>query len=228
MDLSIIFEDENFVAINKPYGLLVHRTKISEDTVFALQLLRDKIGQKVFPVHRIDRPTSGVLIFGKSSEAAQKLALLFREHTIEKEYLAVVRGFVEDSRTINSPLKTERAKIEQEAITHFTRLDRNELPFAIGKRYKTARFSFVSVKIETGRTHQIRRHFSHIRHPIIGDVRHGDVKQNKYFKNELGIERMLLHAKILSFKNPYNKDQIIIEAELDKQFSTSLNLLGFN
>ncbi len=225
MELSIIFEDEHFVAINKPTALLVHRTKISEDTIFALQMLRNQIKKRVYPIHRLDRPTSGVLIFGKSSEDASSLGELFTHKKIRKTYFAIVRGFVKEKAIINYPLKTERAKISKEAITKYKKLTQNELPFAIGNRYKTARFSYVKIEPLTGRTHQIRRHFAHIRHPIIGDVRYGDVKQNKYFKNEFGISRMLLHAFSLEFEHPFKNEVIKINADFDDEFLSSKELL---
>lgn len=223
--LEIIYEDDYFVAINKPFALLVHRTKISEDKVFALQLLRNQIKQRVYPVHRLDRPTSGVLLFAKSSEAAQKMGRLFQDHLISKRYLAIVRGFVEEKGKVDYALQSEKGRERQNALTYYLKLNQSEMPFAIGKRYNTARFSLVEVVPKTGRTHQIRKHFSHLRHPIIGDVRHGDVKQNKYFKQELGIERMLLHAQEVSFIHPYTEKEISINADLEEQFLLAINIL---
>jgi len=184
----ILYEDEHYIAIRKPCRILVHRTNISEDTVFVLQLLRDQINQRIYPVHRLDRATSGVLIFGKSSEAARLLGLQMQEKKIKKQYLAIVRGYVEDAATINYSLAPEPHKPKQEAVTHYQKIQQAEMLFSVG-RYPTSRYSLVNIQLETGRRHQIRRHFSHLRHPIINDRRHGDVKHNNYFREVLGIKK---------------------------------------
>ena len=189
---------------------MVHRTNITEDQVFVLQLLRDQIGQRVYPVHRLDRGTSGVLIFGKTKEAASVIAEQFRNQKIEKEYLAVVRGFVESEGVIDYAINVNPGKPLQDAITHYQRISQVELPIPIG-RYATARYAFVQIQPKTGRQHQIRRHFAHLRHPIIGDKRYGDVKHNKYFKQEFGLNRFLLHAWQMSLKHPFDKSELIQE-----------------
>lgn len=223
---DILFEDESFIAINKPYGILVHRTKISEDTRFVLQILRDQIGQHVYPVHRLDRATSGVLIFGKNKVAAGQLSEQFRERSIEKKYLAIVRGYVEPQATIDYPITGESGKHPQEAITHYTRLAQTEMDIAV-RRYPTSRYSYVSIQLETGRWRQIRRHFSHLRHPIIGDKKHGDINHNKFFASEWGIDRMLLHASQLHFSHPNHNISIKIEAPLGPFFEKAKTKLGF-
>ena len=200
---------------------MVHRTGISEDKVFILQLLRDQLGQKIYPVHRLDRATSGVLIFGKSSEAASLLGRQMQEHLVKKTYLAVVRGFVEAAATIDYALAPEPEKPKQEAITHYKKLKQAERPFSVG-RYPTSRYSLVEVTLKTGRRHQIRRHFSHLRHPVINDRRHGDVKHNKYFEKEIGIERLLLHAQKMVLIHPFTDEKVAIIAPLDEDFERIL------
>ncbi len=214
---DILFEDAHFVAINKPKNILVHRTKISEDTVFVLQLLRNQLDQYIYPIHRLDRPTSGVLIFGKTQEAASKLSELMRDKAIHKKYLAMVRGFLDESGTIDYPLVTKEHLPAKEAITHYKNLGQIEKDFHVN-RYPTSRYSFLEIILDTGRRHQIRRHFAHLRHPIIGDKRYGDCKHNKYFIEELGIKRMLLHAKEMSFTHPFTNELLIINAPLDEAF----------
>ena len=226
MIFDILFEDEYFVAINKPTGILVHRTRISEDTQFVLQFLRDQLGHRIYPIHRLDRATSGVLIFGKTKEAAAQLSIQVREKSMEKVYLAIVRGYTESSATINYPIKTDRGKEAQEAITHYKCLSQVEIPQAVG-RYATARYSLVEIKPETGRQHQIRRHFAHLRHPVIGDKKHGDVKHNKFFAGELGISRLLLHAQFLSFSHPQSGKEVAIIAPLSTAFEKAIAILGF-
>lgn len=223
---QIIFEDDHFVAINKPCGILVHRTPISEDKVFVLQLLRDQIGQRIYPIHRLDRATSGVLIFGKNKEAAGRLSEQMREKHLEKIYRAIIRGFVPEKSTIDYAIKTGRGGESQEAITHYERLAQVEINRAVGP-YNTARYSYVEIQPETGRRHQIRRHFAHLRHPIIGDKKHGDVKHNKFFANDLEIPGLLLHAKSLGFEHPYEKTKMQLEAPLNEAFQKALSFLGF-
>ncbi len=224
---DILFEDEDLIAINKPCGILVHRTKISEDTDFVLQRLRNQIKRRIYPIHRLDRATSGVLIFGKNKNSTEKMSIQFREKTIEKKYLAITRGFVEEAETINYPLAPNPQKPKQEAITYYKKLHQVTLPVAIG-RYETARYSLVEVFPKTGRSHQIRRHFSHLRHPVIGDKRHGDIHHNKYWAASFGVPRMLLHAQELGFVHPTNQEKMIITAPLNEAFEKALKIIKWN
>lgn len=225
--LPILFEDDFFIAINKPEGMLVHRTRISEDTVFVMQTLRDQVGAPVYTIHRLDRATSGVLVFGKSAEAAELLAAYFREKTIGKKYLAIVRGWTDDTGSIDYAVRDQDKPGAEllEAVSHYRTLGRSEVPHAIGYKYKTARFSLVEVEPETGRRHQIRKHFAHILHPVIGDKRHGDNKHNVYFFNTLLLPRMLLHAAELSFEHPVSGQPLLLRAPVDELFTQALQLL---
>jgi len=215
--LDILFEDAHYVAINKPHGLLVHRTRIAEEKKeFALQMLRDQLGQKVYAVHRLDRGTSGVLLFAKCPEAAAPLVKQFEERKTNKVYYAIVRGYTPEAATIDSPIRPDKDhqhKEAQDAVTHYTRLATIELPIPVG-RYQTARYSLVQVKPETGRMHQIRKHFAHIRHYIVGDKKHGDWRHNKMFLNELGSPYMNLHAAELYFTHPFTDQPIALKAPL--------------
>lgn len=225
--LPILYEDEYFVAINKPEGMLVHRTRISEDTVFVMQALRDQLGAPVFTIHRLDRATSGVLFYGKSPEAAEALAAQFRERTIGKKYLAIVRGWTDDTGTIDYPVRDQDKPGAEllPAISHYRTLGRSEVAHAIGYKHATARFSLVEIEPETGRRHQIRKHFAHILHPVIGDKRHGDNKHNRYFWNTLELPRMLLHAWEASFLHPVSGEAVLVRASLDALFVRALRLL---
>ncbi|MEL6635964.1 MAG: pseudouridine synthase [Bacteroidota bacterium] len=222
---SILYEDDDLVVINKPPGILVHRTPISEDQVFVLQLLRRQLRQRVYPVHRLDRGTSGVLALGKSSAGAEGLSHQFREQNVRKHYLALVRGYLEERGTVDYPLAPEPQREKQRAITHYERLAQREVDHPVGP-YDTARYSLLRLRTETGRRHQIRRHCSHLRHPIIGDRRHGDVKHNKFFRQHLHIERMLLHAYELGFYNTKGEWQRV-RAPLDDDFERALEFLDF-
>ena len=236
--LDILYRDEWLVAINKPAGLLVHRSMIDKhETRFALQMLRDQIGQHVFPVHRLDKPTSGVLLFALNPETAKKMSDIFAEREAEKEYLAVVRGYTEEEGIIDYPLKEEldkksdrkaqQDKEAQEAVTEYRRLGTVELPYPVG-RYNTARYSLLSIKPKTGRKHQIRRHMKHIFHPIIGDTTHGDGKQNAFFRDHFNCHRLLLAAASLSFPHPKTVEHIVIRAPLEDSFSEVIEQLGWS
>jgi len=215
--LEILFQDEHLIAINKPHGLLVHRTKIARDVdEFAMQLLRDQIEQKVYPVHRLDRKTSGVLLFALSPEINTVLQKQFMNKEVEKKYLAIVRGHTESKVTIDYPLTNEEGKT-QEAITHFKTLSTTECNFPSGK-FATSRYSLIEISPETGRFHQIRKHLAHLRHPIIGDRPHGCNKQYKIFLERFQMNTMLLHAKELLVNHPVSHEVVQIKATVSKEF----------
>ncbi|GAB4491900.1 MAG: tRNA pseudouridine(65) synthase TruC [Saprospiraceae bacterium] len=225
MIFPILLSDEHFVAINKPPGILMHRTRISEDTVFVVQLLRDQLGQRVYPVHRLDRATSGVLIFGKNPESAGLLGEQVMDKSVEKKYLVVVRGWTPENGTIDYALDDpDSGKGRLPAVTHFSRIGTSEIDAPIGLRYKTARFSLVEARLETGRRHQIRKHFAHLNYPVIGDKRHGDVKQNTYFREVFSMTRMLLHASEMTFRHPYSGAETYIQAPVDEEFVRALSI----
>ncbi|MEQ9299207.1 MAG: pseudouridine synthase [Cyclobacteriaceae bacterium] len=215
------------MAINKPNGLLVHRTKLAADEQrhFAVQLLRDQIGQHVYPVHRLDRPTSGVLLMALSSEVARALKEQFDNRTIRKTYLAVCRGYCPPTGIIDESLHNDRGVL-QEAETHYERLNIIELPIQVASRYETSRYSLVEVTPKTGRYHQIRKHFAKIRHYLIGDTKHGDLPHNRMFQEKLHCHGLLLHAQSMSFEHPVNKVPLTIKAELPGHFKAVIEEFG--
>jgi tRNA pseudouridine65 synthase len=224
--LDILYQGSDLVAINKPHGLLVHRTSMAADTdVFAVQMLRDQLGQKVYPVHRLDRKTAGILLFALNEEMNSLMQVQFANGQVKKKYRAIVRGFTEDKGEIDYPLKKDDGTV-QEALTSFVTLHRQELPYAIGK-HTTSRYSLVELTPTTGRMHQLRKHMAHILHPIIGDRPHGCNKQNKFFKDEFQMITMLLHATQLEFVHPVSDEQIKISAGYQSEFLRMLDLLGF-
>jgi tRNA pseudouridine65 synthase len=226
---EILWEDAHLLAIQKPSGIMVHRTGISEDTVFILQELRDQLGYQITPVHRLDRGTSGVLLFAKTTEAMQAVSSQFEQRSVEKVYWAVVRGHCNEQGDIDYPLSdVDTGKKDQEALSQYKTLAKTEMPYAIGNKYTTARFSFVEVYPKTGRRHQIRKHMAHILHPIIGDKKHGDNKHNAYFEQELTMSRMLLHGRSLAFTHPISGARIFIEAPLTPDFIHGLTQCGFS
>ena len=222
--LEILYRDEHLIAINKPHGLLVHRSTIANDaTEFALQLLRDQIGQPVYPAHRLDRKTGGILLFSLDKETDKKIQVLFQDKKIAKKYLAVLRGYCPESGTIDYPLVKENGS-SQDALTHFKRLATAEIDVPQGK-FLSSRYSLVEANPETGRMHQLRRHFAHIMYPIIGDRPHGCNKQNKLWKEKFEMDTMLLHASQLEFDHPWTAKRIRIKADLQPEFKRVLNIL---
>lgn len=216
--LSPLYEDDHFVAVHKPANMLVHRTERAPDSKVLLQLVRDMVGHHVYPIHRLDRPASGVIIFGKNSEAAAALCEGFRLGTVRKTYLAVVRGWPEPKGVIDYPLARDRGGPVQDAVSVFKRLRTAELPLSTG-RYPTSRYALVRVNPRTGRFHQIRRHFAHLRHPLVGDVLHGDGKHNRLFREHFDVHRLLLMAIGLQFGHPFTEKRVHVAAPLDEEVS---------
>ncbi|EON76389.1 tRNA pseudouridine synthase C [Lunatimonas lonarensis] len=228
--LEILYEDAHYIAINKPAGVMVHKTPLERDpdALFAVQMLRDQIGQKVNPLHRLDRPTSGVLLFAKSSDAAARLQPDFANQKITKNYLAVVRGYLPDTHGfIDSPLAKDLTLDLQPAKTEFWCIDRAEIPFASSPRYASSRYSLVRIYPHTGRMHQIRRHFAQFRHYVIGDTTHGDNKQNNFFRRHFRCDSLLLHAWHMSFYHPYDKSLVTLHATPPGYFCELLAQLGW-
>lgn len=223
--LEILFQDDHLVAVNKPHGLLVHRSPIAADAKeFAVQILRDQIGKKVYPVHRLDRKTGGVLLFALDETTNSLMQQAFMNKEVNKKYLSLVRGFTDDEGIVEYPLTNEAGKV-QDAVTHFRTLDRYSIPMSSGK-FPTSRYSLIEVDPETGRMHQIRKHFAHIFHPIIGDRPHGCNKQNKFFLENFEMNTMLLHAEKLEFSHPVNHSMISIKAPLQSEFTRMIDLLN--
>ena len=217
--MNILYRDDYLVSVDKPPGLLVHRTGLDAgETRFALQLLRDQIGRPVWPVHRLDKGTSGVLLFALDADTARALGLAFeRGEAMRKTYHAVVRGWPAEAGVIDHPLKrmpddmrTGREEI-QDALTHYRTLERYELPLAQGQ-FASTRCALVELQPVTGRRHQLRRHLKHIAHPIIGDATHGKGPLNRALADLLGLQRLWLHAGRLELKHPVTGERLVIEA----------------
>lgn len=234
-ELAILYQDASCVAIDKPDGLLVHPSRIdAHERRTALGMLQDQLGQRLHTVHRLDKPTSGVLLFAVTPAAARELGRQFRERAVHKTYLAVVRGFCEPRGRIERPLhrvadvKQEVARVERaeplEALTDFETLLHAELNVPVG-RYPTARYSVLQLRPTTGRKHQLRRHLKHVSHPIVGDRAHGDRDHNRFYREQLGIERLLLMASRLELRHPETGEPLTIETRPQGQFLKALNVL---
>lgn len=210
MALTILYRDDKLIAIDKPPGLLVHRSDIDRhETRFAVQLLRDQVGRRVQPAHRLDKGTSGVLLFAFDAETARDIGRQFESNAVHKRYLAVVRGWPAESGVIDAPLLRrhddygrEVSQAEpQPAVTHFRRLATIELPYEV-EGYPTSRYALVELQPLTGRRHQLRRHLANIAHPIIGDATYGRGRHNRFFQRQFDCRRLLLMCTELKFRHP--------------------------
>ena len=224
--MNILYEDEYIIVIDKPSKMMVYPTPMARNCHWFATKELAKLGYaKLHTIHRIDRPTSGVLLFAKQKEMAKQMSLLFREGKVKKVYNCIVRGHTEAEGEITKELKKDGEGDLQKAKTKYKTLQYFELDEEIS-RYPQSRFSLLEVVPTTGRMHQIRRHFSHLRHPIILDIRYGDRHYNKFIKKQYEIENLMLHAKILEFEHPQSKKLIKIEASLPEYFLKLISILN--
>ena len=239
--LDILYRDAQMIAIDKPSGLLVHRTALDRhETEFAVQRLRDQIGQRVWPVHRLDRGTSGVLVFALDAASAHALAQQFAQHLPAKRYLAVVRGHPPESGEIDHPLRRIDDAIDprgaregaeplaaQPAVTRYRRLAVAEMPVAID-RYPSSRYALVEAMPLTGRTHQIRRHLKHIAHPVIGDASYGKGAHNRYVATLCGESRLLLACIHMHIRHPLSGAGIELRCGPGAAFERLVEVFGWD
>ncbi len=217
--LDILYIDDYLAVVHKPAGWLVHRTPLDKgETRFVLQALREQIGRRVWPLHRLDKGTSGVLAFALDAETARQMGQRFETgEGLAKHYRAIVRGWPEDAQCIDHALKRmpddmrhERLEI-QPAQTRLRTLRRGALPIPQGA-FPSLRWAEVELQPLTGRRHQLRRHMKHIAHPILGDATHGKGPLNRAVAAHLGLQRLWLHAERLQLRHPVTQLQLAIEA----------------
>jgi len=237
--LPILYRDDFLVAVHKPSGLLVHRSDIDRhETRFAVQLLRDQIGRRVFPLHRLDKPTSGVLLFALDADTARAVGGQFERNEIHKRYLAVVRGWPPEAGVIDHPLSRQfdaygrklspgSAPEPLPAVTEYRRLGCVELPEAVD-RYPSSRYALLELQPKTGRQHQLRRHLKHIAHPIIGDANWGKGIHNRFFQQRFGCHRLLLACTRIELRHPQHGRALSIGASPEESFANVANTLGWS
>jgi tRNA pseudouridine65 synthase len=215
----VLYRDDYYVAVHKPSGLLVHRTALAREETFLLQLVRDLVGQRVYPVHRLDRGTSGVVVFGLAPEAVTRMQLENDAVRLEKRYRAVVRGWVSEAGVIDHPVADRDAgTAPKPAVTEYRPLFHTEINQPVD-RYPTARYTLVEARPVTGRRHQIRYHFKHISHPIIGDTTYGKGSHNRFFRENFGIDRLMLQSAEMTFTHPYSGERVQILAAEEEAWS---------
>ncbi|MFM2377315.1 MAG: tRNA pseudouridine65 synthase [Bacteroidota bacterium] len=227
MEFQVLFQDEHMVAIRKPSGILVHRTGISQDRVYVLQMLRNQLGRHVYPVHRLDRGTAGILLFALDASVARLLQAGWESAACVKTYLAIVRGWLPESGTIDAPLKKDGSGPPQPALTTYRCLAQAELPMPVD-RYPTARYSMAEVRLHTGRMHQIRRHFAHLSHPVLGDFKRGDRHHNHAWADKYGLSALQLMAWRLQLVHPVTGEALAWEASPEPAMVEAMHILGLD
>jgi tRNA pseudouridine65 synthase len=206
--LNVLHRDADLVAIDKPAGLLVHPSALdAHEERSALKLLRDQLGEWLWPLHRLDKGTSGVLLFARHANAAREWGLAFENGRVGKRYRALVRGWPPPAGEIDHPLARDpelpsAAQERLAAVTRYRRLATYEWPFRVDARHPTSRYALVEVEPLSGRRHQIRRHFKHIAHPLVGDTTHGKGAHNRAVAAWLGVQRLWLHAESVEWTSP--------------------------
>lgn len=226
---DILHEGKGFVVVDKPEGFHVHapenpNIKVSKDKIL-LQQLRDQLGQKIYPVHRLDVPTSGCLIVALDSATASNLGKQLQSEKIKKVYWAVVRGWTPDDLEIGIPLESEDGSKLLEAFSVLRSFKKIHFNEQVGIKFPTARYSLVQLEPLTGRFHQLRRHMNRISHPIIGDVAHGDRHHNRFFAQRFALKGLCLRAMKVSFDDPAGKtERLMVSAPVDQKWQKILNL----
>lgn len=212
MTLPILFADDALVAVAKPSGAVAHRTRGAEDALVLHRALADQLGQRVWLVHRLDRQTSGVMVFALSANVASRLSADIREQRWRKRYLGLCRGVIQDSLIVDRPVPEEAAqrpaRTELEPLEHFCN-----------------RYTLVRLRPETGRRHQVRYHMKHLRHPLVGDTNYGQGSINRFFRESFGLHRLFLHAEHLQLPHPLRSEQLTIACPMAEELSSVLACL---
>jgi tRNA pseudouridine65 synthase len=223
-EVEILHEDEAIVVVAKPSGLLVHRTCASADEAALVQLARDATGgAHVYPVHRLDRGASGVLVLARSPAFARTLHEQFEDGRADKRYLAVVRGAPPAAGVVDHPIPRREDGPRVPAVTEFTRLAVVNL--AMGERRQD--YALVEARPRSGRFHQIRRHLKHLGHPLLGDANYGRGEHNRFVRDAFGLSRLALHAASLGFDHPASGARVTFVARLADDLREPLSRMGF-
>lgn len=221
MTLTVIYEDDFVLCVSKPNDMVVHhayhsRNVIDEDSL--LQVLNKQFGKKFYPIHRLDRRTSGIILLAKETKYVSKFQELFTRNEIQKIYYGIVRGYTPDNKIINSPVKGRDSKVYKDAETHLQTANQITLDIPVTP-YPTSRYSLVKLTPKTGRLHQLRIHMNKISYPLIGDGKYGDKNHNKMFERHFGVTNLFLHAYSLVFKHPFLEKDLVLTATLNNSWN---------
>lgn len=225
--IKILFQDDYILAVHKPNNMLVHHSAMANNQLeekSLVQLLYDELGAKYYPIHRLDRKTSGIILFAKQKEFVKPFQDLFINNQIQKTYYGLVRGFISEKGKIDSPVKGRDANVHKEALTYYKRIETFEIPIKVGP-YEISRYSLVELQPKTGRLHQLRIHMNKISHPLIGDPKYGDRFHNRMFEEILNNQAMFLHAKTLIFTHPFTKEIHQLETNFSENWKTVISKL---
>lgn len=227
-EVNLLYADAAIAIIDKPARLMVHDSKLARgETEFLADRLREQLGRPIFLIHRLDRATSGCLLVAFDREVASALGRTFMSREVEKDYLAICRGWPDPSIHLDYPLDGGPGKPEKRpATTRFDCLATGELPMP-SAGFDSSRYALLRCRPETGRFRQIRRHLKHLSHHLIGDSSHGDGRHNRNFRMQ-GVHRMLLHAVRLSFLHPISGARVEAVAPLDAEFRKAFALFGWD
>ena len=220
MSLEIIYQDNYCLLVTKPNNVLVHhahhsRNKIEEESL--IQLIENQFGKRYYPIHRLDRKTSGIILLASKREYVASFQALFTNNEIQKIYYGVVRGFSEDNKIINSPVKGRDALVYREAETHLNCLDKIELNIPV-KPYDSSRYSLVELKPKTGRMHQLRIHMNKVSTPLINDAKYGDKNHDLMYAKQFGWKNLFLHAGSLEFIHPFTNKKLILKSSFSEDW----------
>lgn len=222
----VVFEDSEIIIAFKPNNILVHHSyatrNMSHETTL-IKMLAEHGVASCYPVHRLDRKTSGLVMFAKDKKSIPDLQRSFEHNQIQKTYFGLVRGFIPLEGVIDSPVKGRDAILYKEAETEFKRLNTIELPIPV-QPYENSRYSLVELKPNTGRLHQLRIHMNKINHPLIGDPKYGDRFHNRMFEHEMNTTSLFLHARSLQFIQPFSKKEIIVNAPFPEHWQVFAEL----
>ncbi len=220
MSIQVIFEDKYVLCVSKPNNMVVHHAKHSRnvaDETSLLQFIFDEKGLRTYPIHRLDRKTSGIILLAKQKEFVSNFQELFTNNQIQKSYFGILRGFSPESKIIDSPVKGRDANVHKEALTYLKTLAQITLTIPV-KPYHTSRYSLVKLSPKTGRMHQLRVHMNKISHPLIGDPKYGDKNHNTMFETNFNCKNLFLHAGQLEFTHPFTDKQLNLKSSFPKDW----------
>lgn len=229
MQINIVYEDETLLVVNKPNNMLVYNSYYARNIKdpSLIQQLKLHYSDKLYPVHRLDYKTSGLLLLTKTAISAKHIQQQFESNTIQKSYFALLRGYTPLHQTIDTPVKNPETGVYKEALTHLNTLYSFEIDIPV-KPYPKSRYSLVKMTPQTGRMHQLRKHANKISHPIIGDHKYGNRHHNAMFENQLQLPNLFLHAHALNFIHPATTNKLSLTAPLPSFWQQMAHAFDFN